>query len=99
MPVDEPLQMSIDLVDGSTLRVVWSPADETWFWQIFSAQGQLIQGGMNLQIAHGHTGKDAMKVLLQFLVLAVDHPLPEFCDATHVWAATRRDHLRKALSG
>src|ERR1700712_2832403 len=80
--------------DGSTLRVIWSQADESWYWTILSSKGQHIQGGLNLQIATGRTAKDAMKVLIEFLLVTVDRPLPGFYDSTHTWAATRRQALR-----
>ena len=95
MPDDDPQEMTLELPDdGSTLKVIWSPADETWFWQVLSVQGQLIQSGMNLQVAGEHSAKQAMRVFVQFLVLAADHPLPDLYDATNVWAATRRQALR-----
>ncbi len=81
--------------DGSMLNVVWSPADQTWFWQVLSPKGQLIQSGMNLQLAD--SAKQAMKVFVQFLIVAADRPLPDLYEATNVWAATRRQALRDGL--
>jgi ABC-type uncharacterized transport system YnjBCD substrate-binding protein len=92
---DGELELTLVLPDdGSTLRVFWSKADESWSWMVLSSQGQQIQGGANLQIATGRTAKDAIKVLIEFLLVAGDRPLPGFYDATHTWAATRRQALR-----
>src|SRR6476620_9921121 len=98
MPDDDSLEMTMDLPDdGSLLTVVWSPADRTWFWQVLAPTGQLIQSGMNLQLAGEHSAKQAMKVFVQFLIVAADRPLPDLYDATNVWAATRRQALRDGL--
>lgn len=92
---DDELQLTLVLPDdGSSLKVIWSPADERWYWQVLSSKGQQIQGGTNLQIATGRTAKDAMKVLIQFLLLSIDQPVSSFYDSTHTWAATRRQALR-----
>jgi hypothetical protein len=37
-----------------------------------------------------------MKVFVQFLIVAIDRPLPDLYDA-NVWAATRRQALRDGL--
>jgi len=79
------------------LKVIFSPSDEEWFWQVLSPKGPLIQSGMNLQLAGEHSAKQAMKVFVQFLIVAADRPLPDLYDATNVWAATRRQALRDGL--
>ena len=95
MPDEDAQEMTFELPDDeSALKVIWSPVDQTWFWQVVSPRGQLIQSGMNLQVGGEHSAKQAMRVFVQFLIVSADRPLPDFYDATNVWAATRRQALR-----
>ena len=57
------------------------------------------RGCFSFHRSHPARATDAMRALLQFLLLATDGPLDEFYDATNVWVLTRRARLRNALAG
>jgi hypothetical protein len=97
MPDDEPLQLSLDMPDVGSLKVIWAPEDGAWFWQLENAQGRILQGGMNLQVAGKHSAQQAMKVLIQFLLTTADKPVADFYQAVTVWAVANREELAKAL--
>ena len=98
MSEPEQLQLTLDLPDVGGLRVIWAPEDQVWFWQLENAQGQILQGGMNLRIAGEHSATQAMRVLLQFVLSTADSHLADFYGVVTVWARINRAALAKALT-
>jgi len=67
-----------------------APEDRSWFWTVYTAQGRMLQSGMNLLVIGKNTPKRAMHVLVMFLLATADHPLADFSEATTAWAAANR---------
>ena len=98
---EPPVPLTLDLKGEDddwvgALEVYWF--EQVWCWRLTNNTRKLIQDGRDLQMAGEQSHRQAMKVLLQFLLATADKPLSIFYDATTVWAVTNRKALAKALS-
>jgi hypothetical protein len=90
MPDAEPQLLTLDIPGIGSLTVIWAPEDRSWFWTVYTAQGRMLQSGMNLLVIGKNTPKRAMHVLVMFLLATADHPLADFSEVTTAWAAANR---------
>ena len=96
MPIsDDSLAMALDIPDAGRLQVSWE--DGVWLWSVFTVRGELIQSGSNLHVAKERSARQAMRVLLHFLILASEQTIDDFHDSTGAWVLTRRAQFKKAL--
>jgi len=104
-PNEQRPRMTLDIYDENdwlgTLRVgCYEDADRSfWWWGLSNDKTQALDGGEQLEMAGPQTQREAMRVLLLFLLVTADSPMTDFTEATSEWVRKHREALEKALEG
>jgi len=86
----------VDIPDAGNLEVGYHE-DGLYWWRLYNHTGTLIQDGHTLTVAGKQGIRSAARVLLLFLLATADAPLPDFNQATTVWASVNREKVARIL--
>ena len=86
----------VDIPDAGNLEVGYHK-DGLYWWRLHNHTGTLLQDGHNLTVAGEQSPRSAARGLLLFLLATAARPLPDFNDATTVWASLHREELARLL--
>ena len=69
-----------------------------WWWRVSNGASRLLDSADNLLVTGPHTPREAMRVLLLFLLAAGDGPITSFNEPAIEWARMHHKPLAKALT-
>jgi hypothetical protein len=70
-----------------------------WWWQVSNGKGQMLDAGDKLEMAGPQTPREAIRVLLVFLLSTVGSPIKDFNEASTEWARVHCNALASAMEG
>lgn len=96
-------RLTLDIYSGEdwvgTLKVGHHKDDVRafWCWEFGNGDGRLLDSGHKLEMAGPQTPREAMRVLILFLLATADKSLEAFNDAGNEWARTHSKAFAKTL--
>lgn len=102
-PADGP-RLSLEIFDDEdwvgTLEVGFHQdhLGSCWWWRVSNGASRLLDSADNLLVTGPQTPREAMRVLLLFLLAAGDGPITSFNETAIEWARMHHKPLAKALT-
>jgi len=93
MPDPDHLVVTVHGTDGAgTVGVRWTGS--AWAWFVRATGDHQVQAGERVLSVRDPSARAAVRVLIGFLLAAVDQPIDEFTGATTEWATHHRAGLQ-----